>query len=179
MSIISIAVIAWVIMSSLLKDYKSSALKFHGFEEVAAAVKKGKASQKVYKTSTSIRILVWSFSLNLIKSNPIIGVGTGDIKDELIKLYKKEGYPILVKRQYNSHNQYLQTAAALGIPTLIVLLLMFISPLLVRWRRFTFFSSISFYHCWCGLFNRVGARSAGRRYFLHFLCITVCTKYAE
>jgi len=138
MSIISIAVIAWVIMSSLLKDYKSSALKFHGFEEVAAAVKKGKASQKVYKTSTSIRILVWSFSLNLIKSNPIIGVGTGDIKDELIKLYKKEGYPILVKRQYNSHNQYLQTAAALGIPTLIVLLLMFISPLLVRWRRLHF-----------------------------------------
>jgi len=138
MSIISIAVIAWVIMSSLLKDYKSSALKFHGFEEVEAAVKKGKASQKVYKTSTSIRILVWSFSLNLIKSNPIIGVGTGDIKDELIKLYKKEGYPILVKRQYNSHNQYLQTAAALGIPTLIVLLLMFISPLLVRWRRLHF-----------------------------------------
>ena len=78
-------------------------------------LKKAKPLKKYIKTSTSIRILVWSFSLNLIKSNPIIGVGTGDIKDELIKLYKKEGYPILVKRQYNSHNQYLQTAAALGI----------------------------------------------------------------
>jgi O-antigen ligase len=77
-------------------------------------------------------------SISIVKDHPLLGVGTGDIKDELIKLYKKEGYPILVKRQYNSHNQYLQTAAALGIPTLIVLLLMFISPLLVRWRRLHF-----------------------------------------
>ncbi len=138
MFIISILVFAWVIMSSVFKDYSSSALKFHGFEEVATAVKKGKAAQKAYKTSTSIRILVWGFTVNLIKSNPIIGVGTGDIKDELIKQYKEDGYQTLVKRQYNAHNQYLQSAAALGIPAVMIILFMFLSPFLVSWRRLHF-----------------------------------------
>ncbi|MAZ36471.1 MAG: hypothetical protein CL842_03350 [Crocinitomicaceae bacterium] len=138
MIFLTIGTILWIVFSSVLKDHKSSSLNFHGFEEVTAAVKKGKAPPKEYKTSSSLRILVWSFSLDLIKANLLLGVGTGDIKDELLNLYEKEGYPILVQRQYNSHNQFLQTAAALGIPAAIVLFLMLLSPLFFSWKRLHF-----------------------------------------
>jgi O-antigen ligase len=49
-------------------------------------------------------------------------VGTGDIKDELKKVYKEREYIYPYERNYNAHNQYLQTWAALGTIGLLSLL---------------------------------------------------------
>ena len=61
------------------------------------------------------RINLWSAALTMIKKNPIIGTGTGDAQDELVKIYKKNNYDRELRDNYNPHNQYLQTTVTLGI----------------------------------------------------------------
>ena len=65
--------------------------------------------------STAGRMLVWNKALDLIKENPILGVGTGDIKDELVQKYAESGLSGIAGKQLNAHNQFLQSFATLGI----------------------------------------------------------------
>lgn len=68
------------------------------------------------------RLMVWASSLELIRENPVIGVGTGDVKDELLRKYKENGVTTALNRKLNAHNQYLQTTITLGLPGIIVFL---------------------------------------------------------
>jgi O-antigen ligase len=80
--------------------------------------------------SNQARILVWKASAEIIKRNYIYGVGTGDIKDELDKMYIKMNMTGIFKEHLNAHNQYLQSAIGLGVGGLIVIILMFLLPLI-------------------------------------------------
>lgn len=57
--------------------------------------------------------------------NHPIGVGAGDVQDILVEEYKQIGYEKAVIVRYNPHNQYLQTAVAVGFPGLIALVMLF------------------------------------------------------
>jgi O-antigen ligase len=81
--------------------------------------------------STALRILAWSASIDVIKRNPIVGVGNGDIKDELSKVYAKRNYKKPLEMHMNSHNQYLETSVGQGLVGLAFLLLMFLAPLFI------------------------------------------------
>jgi len=83
----------------------------------------------------SFRLAIWKSSFELVKAHPFIGVGTGDVKDEMVKNYMKNGIDEAYRKKFNSHNQYLQTAVALGIPGLIVLALMLALPAVFALRR--------------------------------------------
>ena len=72
---------------------------------------------------TGERLLIWGSSLELIRQHPVIGVGTGDVKDVLLKKYKEKGITNAFLQRLNAHNQYLQTTIALGLIGLLVLLL--------------------------------------------------------
>lgn len=137
MTFLSLGVIMWIVMSSVFKDYSSAALQFHGFDEVVTTLKTEDLSKK-HASSTSVRIQVWQSATNIIKRNPLLGVGTGDIKDELVAEYERNEFLVLIQRKFNAHNQFLQTAAALGIPAAILLLIMFLAPLFVGWKRIHF-----------------------------------------
>ena len=63
----------------------------------------------------NVRLLIWDASLKVAVSHVPLGVGTGDIKDELRKQYMKEGYIVPYEENYNAHCQYLQVFATLGI----------------------------------------------------------------
>ena len=76
--------------------------------------------------STTARLLVLKSAFELIKSHYLIGVGTGDVKDELLNHYKKMGYSGAYSTKLNAHNQFLQIFISLG---LIGFLLMVISVL--------------------------------------------------
>lgn len=76
------------------------------------------------------RIEIWKSSLELFKSNVLLGVGTGDVKDELLNKYDEKGMTFAKSFRLNAHNQYLQTAVALGLVGLISLLIMFIIPII-------------------------------------------------
>jgi O-antigen ligase len=53
--------------------------------------------------------------LEIIKDNFWFGVSPGDTKDELMQNYKKHGFRHAVERNYDAHNQFLQSFIALGI----------------------------------------------------------------
>src|SRR5437016_6103802 len=75
---------------------------------------------------------MWNCALELIKSEPILEVGTGDVEDELQKCYTSNQYTSLTywtDTRFNAHNQFLETAIGLGIPGLILLLSCFIIAL--------------------------------------------------
>jgi O-antigen ligase len=77
--------------------------------------------------STTARILMWETSLELIGENPFIGVGTGDIKDELQKRNYAKGYIGVAEENLNCHNQFFNSWLSLGILGCIALLGLFIT----------------------------------------------------
>jgi O-antigen ligase len=85
--------------------------------------------------STGSRIQIWKSALDIIRKNPVLGVGTGDVKDELMKRYSERKIEIAIQHKLNAHNQYLQTFVALGLAGLIVLLAMFIVPARMAFRK--------------------------------------------
>lgn len=68
------------------------------------------------------RPLIYSNALNLIGQNPILGAGTGDVKQVMNDLYKSHG---ITEGNLNPHNQFLQTAIALGCVGLLLLLMIY------------------------------------------------------
>lgn len=81
------------------------------------------------------RIEIWKCSAELLMENPVLGVGTGDVKDELFRKYDEKGMKFAKSFKLNSHNQYLQTSAALGFIGLISLIAMFLIPLIFAIRN--------------------------------------------
>lgn len=52
----------------------------------------------------------------------LTGVGVGDVKDEMLETYKRNGIQYAFNEQLNAHNQYLQTLIGTGVLGLSVLL---------------------------------------------------------
>ncbi|MGB6035739.1 MAG: O-antigen ligase family protein, partial [Cryomorphaceae bacterium] len=77
--------------------------------------------------SNTARLYSWSTALNLIKQNPI-GVGTGDINDEMVSSYEEQGLDELAAKNLNPHNEYLQIAVALGILPALLFLFSLVYP---------------------------------------------------
>lgn len=97
---------------------KTAAEVISNTEEISADTEEG----------TGERILIWKASLEIIKNNFLIGTGTGDVKDELMKQYTDKRISTARARSLNAHNQYLQTFIALGIGGVVVLILMIVIP---------------------------------------------------
>jgi O-antigen ligase len=68
------------------------------------------------------RIYIWHSAVKVIKQNWFFGVGTGDVKDNMKLTFRKNGFVDGVKRNYNAHNQFLETWTGLGIIGEIILL---------------------------------------------------------
>ncbi len=89
-------------------------------------------SEKNFKTesteSTAARINVWHASMEIIKKNLLFGVGTGDVKDELIKSYQRANMTGPLQNKLNAHNQFLQTCIALGLMGFLLLTLSLVIP---------------------------------------------------
>jgi O-antigen ligase len=101
--------------------------------------------QKQTAESSVARLLVWESALEVIKQHPVFGVGTGDVKPELIKKYKEKGITLAIEQELNTHNQFLQTWLATGLPGLIILILCFILPAIyaIRHKEVTYFLFLS------------------------------------
>lgn len=89
--------------------------------------------------STTARILMWETSLELIREKPILGVGTGDIKDELQKRNYSKGYSGVADKNLNCHNQFFNSWLSLGVLGLIALLGIFITLFIPKIEATGFF----------------------------------------
>lgn len=78
--------------------------------------------------SSSVRLLVWESSNQVIKENLLFGVGTGDSKEALIKEYSKRNIKTAVENKLNAHNEFYQIFICLGLLGFIILLINLIYP---------------------------------------------------
>jgi len=81
------------------------------------------------------RILIWENSVEIIKRNFLVGVGTGDVKDCLIDKYKENNIKKALQLRSNAHNQFLQTFITLGIIGFLILSLSLILPAYYTFRH--------------------------------------------
>ncbi len=92
------------------------------------------------------RLMSYSLAIDLIKKHPLLGVGAGDIKDQMDTSYARV-YPEVqqVDRLY-PHNQFLVNALGCGIPAMLLFVFWLFMPLakLKRNRQSFFFFMIWF-----------------------------------
>lgn len=74
-----------------------------------------------------VRFKIWKSASVLLKNKPLIGVGTGSVKNELEHIYTKNNYEFPVV--YNCHNQFLEQWLSAGLISLLLLLLTLMIPL--------------------------------------------------
>ena len=108
---------------------------FMRMNKTTAVVTGAAAYDSTTSEGTGERLLIWGSSLELVKENPVFGVGTGDVKDVLMKKYKEKGITNALLQRLNAHNQYLQTTIALGFFGLLVLLLSLYLPMHIAVRQ--------------------------------------------
>jgi O-antigen ligase len=119
---------------------------------ISARFKKAKSvlsEQKISSTETmesnSERLIVWKAAIEVIKENPVFGVGTGDVKDALLSEYQKENRVMVYNMRLNAHDQYLQTYIALGIFGTLLLVIYLVVPAWFAFRKihFIYFSFLA------------------------------------
>ncbi len=123
--LVAIFIFFFIITSVLVLKFNP---RFITSEKTLSSYKNVLKSPELENSSTSLRILAWNATIEVIKENAIFGVGAGDVKDELIKKYEELNYVYLVKYKLNSHNQFLETWLGQGLVGFILLLLLFIVP---------------------------------------------------
>ncbi len=114
----------------------------------------------------------WYSTFNLIKSKPLFGVGL-DSREKLSEEHRKQGFNVEADVRLNSHNQFLETQLAFGIPGSLILLWMLLTPLIKRRRTwnpdliipFLIIVVISM------LFESILVRQWGIMFFVLFYCI--------
>jgi len=138
------------------------------------------SNPNTYKESTGLRILSWNATVETIKENPIFGVGTGDIKPELLKKYEKLNYQKNIDIKMNVHNQFLETWLGQGVFGFVLLLLVFIIPFIDAIKRkniilqtFLVLMFINF------LFESMLNTQAGTIFFGFFYSFLVVVNYEE
>ncbi|HBG71320.1 MAG: hypothetical protein A2W93_01610 [Bacteroidetes bacterium GWF2_43_63] len=103
-----------------------------GLDEVFAA---RKMEDIKHWNGTTLRVQVYYCDAELIKENFWAGVSPGDVCDELAGKYSKYGFRHALERNYNAHNQFLQTFIGLGIAGFLVLLLIVLIPFIYAARK--------------------------------------------
>lgn len=102
------------------------------FERITEMKQAITSSKSENNTNTS-RIEIWKLSSGIISNNYLFGVGTGDVKDALKSEYDKLQNSEFTEKKLNSHNQYLQTFIALGLPGILILLSLLSSIAYFTW----------------------------------------------
>jgi O-antigen ligase len=131
-------------------------------------------TQESLRSSIGTRIVLWEEAVQIIKRNFFLGVGQGDIKMELHHRTNKKGYSQIVERNYNIHNQFLETFVGLGIGGIILLVLMLFGPILRLSGKFLelfiyFIIIITVNLVFESMFNLI----AGVFFFAFFYCLFI------
>lgn len=80
-------------------------------------------TQGVTNKMGSSRIQIWKITVELIKKYPIFGVGTDNLKKEIMDNLTEESIDFMLRTRKQidkAHNEYLQYAVTLGIPAMLI-----------------------------------------------------------
>lgn len=123
-------------------------------------------------SSTSMRLAVYSCTIDLIKKNPLIGLGVGDLQSELQLCYKELNSPDFLKKNLNTHNFYFYMLGTAGLFGLISFIIMLVTILKRAWKSenllfLCVFALVSLIL----LTENILSRSYGLTFFCFFLTI--------
>jgi len=106
---------------------------------------------------TNPRVFIWRYGADLIVKNPIFGFGVGDAKEELnvalescdAMFWNGEHNVPIYNKNYNFHNQFMQTWAEVGILGFLILMYIMIHPFLLKNSHplFLIFIGLTFIGC--------------------------------
>lgn len=85
---------------------------------------------KTSTESTTVRVLIWQESIELIRAGLLFGTGVGDVNDDLYRAYEANGLTGAYEHKLNAHNQFLQTFLGMGIIGFVTLLLLTVGQLI-------------------------------------------------
>jgi O-antigen ligase len=83
------------------------------------------------ENSNGQRIFATKTAIHLIQINWLLGVGTGDVIDELEVEYTKNNLTVLAHKHLNCHNQYIESTLQLGILGCMFILLVSIGTIVI------------------------------------------------
>lgn len=107
---------------------------FHRFGAVKSAVEDPDKDISE-RESNAARLTLWKISLETMKESPILGVGTGDVREKFNKQLEKRGFLHDGDISLNPHSQYFQTGIALGLIGLLILISLVLFPIYLGWKR--------------------------------------------
>lgn len=124
------------------------------------------------KYGHSLRILSWDASLEIIKSNWLVGVGEGNKESKLLEMYQIKGYDEPAKEMHNSHNQYLDFLLGGGVIGLGIFLCGLISLNVFSFRTKNFLLiAFIFVFSFAALFENLLTRYSGNLFFAVFVTL--------
>ncbi|WP_242927114.1 O-antigen ligase family protein [Pontibacter vulgaris] len=85
------------------------------------------------------RLIMWKAALTIFKDNLLFGVGTGDRSATLVDYYQQFNFVTGFENSYNSHNQYLDIAVAMGLPGIVSLISIFLSMIYFSFKKSNYF----------------------------------------
>ncbi|GAH23167.1 unnamed protein product, partial [marine sediment metagenome] len=85
---------------------------------------------------SNTRLRIWKSSLQIVQKSFFLGVGTGDIKDELKTKYSQNSDEEAYDLNLNCHNQFLETFVGQGLIGFLLLILTLFFPLLSNNNRY-------------------------------------------
>ncbi len=128
-------------------------------------------------SSTELRKVTWAASFEVLRENPF-GLGAGNVGAKLEELYERDGETYAAEHQLNTHNQFLQIAAELGWPGLLLMILIFLLTFVQSIKSGTFifpaFILVTGVNC---LFESMLEVQAGVVFFFFFLMVFVKTDF--
>lgn len=116
------------VISTLLVSFLPSL--HNRFENTLDDLNRYRHGEYIGYFSISARFETWKASTDLIKEKPLIGQGLGGVENGLLKQYDINQSRLMGDDKLRScHNQYLETAVATGLPSLLLLVCLIITSL--------------------------------------------------
>jgi O-antigen ligase len=96
----------------------------------------GEEAQANLDRSNALRLVLWQGAVRMISDHPLVGVGVGRFQ-QLIQYYIE--LPLKRGDPHDAHNAFLLQAAEMGLPSALILLLLFVAwgrtAIRLRFRR--------------------------------------------
>ncbi|WP_207431165.1 O-antigen ligase family protein [Sabulibacter ruber] len=97
------------------------------------------------------RNMMWISAWEIIKENPVLGVGTGDNRQALLNKYQENDFAEGLKSRFDAHNQFLMHGVSMGFLgglALILLLLLLLRQAFLR-KDYVLFSFVAVFTICC------------------------------
>jgi len=131
-------------------------------------------------SDSDIRLQVWYTSIYVIKDNFWLGTSPANLTDKLVIKYKELGFNSAAEVQLNTHNQFLETFAGLGVFGFISLIFILVYGFVISIKKHNYLLfflflilSINF------LFESVMNRMAGILFMMFFMSLLVFANIRE